>query len=199
MPYSDSMIKFYPQIISEQNRKEIYSTFLHMVLNDQSKYFEGKTEALMVNGVGRGFGVYSLPITLKEIDKFIPIIENDFGNFYEFTHSYLRIYPNNSVLHPHIDRVGLDLTLSVNIYCSENTYWPLIISNTRVSSDHPEFCADINDKHFMDNYGVDSTAYNFLPGDGACCTREHPHWRPFYTMAFEGDHYMQCFYHWKLK
>lgn len=197
------MIKFYKQIISKQNAEEIYHSFMPLIVNNFNLYSEANTAAISVDGVGRGMGTGNFSPTLKEIESIKDIIQADFGDMYEFTHSYLRVYPNNSVLHPHIDRKGLDLTLSVNIYSSDNTYWPLVISNKCMPPEEETEASAVGDEKesyiLLKDYLKDCTEYNFNIGDGACCTREHPHWRPFYKMSFEGDHYMQCFYHWKLK
>lgn len=197
------MIKFYKQIISKQTAQDIYHDFMGKIIKEHEEYVENEVPATSIDGETRGLGVLNLPSTLTEIDKIKSIVEKDFGSHYEFTHSYMRLYPNNSVLHPHIDRKGLDLTLSVNIYSSENTYWPLIISNLEMKPDEENEKFAVGDEKesykLLERFLKIYSEYNFDIGDGACCTREHPHWRPFYEMSFEGDHYMQCFYHWKLK
>lgn len=193
------MFKFYKDIISKETASKIYHSFLPLVLENMNKYTEFTTEAIS----GRGLGMVNFSTTTLEIEKIKKIVEKDFGNNYEFTHTYLRLYPNNSVLHPHVDRPGLDLTLSVNIHRNLSTRWPFKISKKKIP---------FEDMHFSTTVGNEKTAYIELaeylqeyeefetePGDGVCCTRDHVHWRDFNTLSFEGDHFVQCFYHWKLK
>lgn len=193
------MYKFYKGLMSKNAVDKVYHALLPMLLENMNKYQELDTPAIN----GRGLGTINFSETMLEIDNIKTIIEKDFGNEYEFTHSYIRLYPNSSVLNPHIDREGLDLTLSVNIYKHPDTSWPFNISKIQIPKSEMQFEHEVGDEKesyvLLAKYLKEFISFETEPGDGVCCTRDHVHWRDFNTLSFEGDHFVQCFYHWKLK
>jgi hypothetical protein len=137
------------------------------------------------------YGIGNLKETITDIDNIKELISKDYGDDFQFTHSYTRIYSNNGVLFPHIDRQGLDLTLSVNIYSNLPVDWPLWVSPLLYPKEKWDFETE------MSPYRQTATPYNTRPGQGvACFGTKHVHWRE--RLVCEPFHYYgQIFYHWK--
>jgi hypothetical protein len=196
------MIKFYEKIMNDHVARTIYDTFMQFLLNKdgsiKSYYHEDKNSTVDY----RAFGVYNMDHTLVEVDKYDKIIKEDFGNNYEFTHSFTRVYPDKGILHPHVDRLDLDITLTVNVHSIPENPWPIHFSNSSIPDEDMEVAASHNPKialKVIKDYLNDYSSFVTNIGDGVCCTRNVPHWRNLYNSSFEGDHFMQVFYHWKKK
>jgi hypothetical protein len=191
------MKKFYKNILSQEAANDSYHSFMQIVLKDSNTYYEKETTATEYKTYAYG----NLPATLREMDSIDKIIKNDFGQHYEFTHSYIRLYPDQSILNPHVDRPGLDLTLTVNIFSVENNPYPIHFSNIpldmkELTVEHTsgtKNCYNLFQKHMKDY-----ETYVTEIGDGVCCTRDIPHWRDRYKVKELGEHFVQVFYHWKV-
>ena len=192
------MLKFYKKIISDDTADAIYHAIMGKFFKDPDRSYEHKNPATNFHS----FGFMNVTETFIEIERIKNIIREDFGDGYEFTHTYSRIYPDNSILNPHIDREGLDLTLTVNVFNNPDNRWPILFSKVPISK---ELINDIES-----TIGYSNTSYTILKeylddyetiitnkGDGACCTREVVHWRERFKIKYEGEHYVQVFYHWK--
>lgn len=59
------------------------------------------------------------------LKKFTPLIVNILGKEVKMENPYCRIYNNTSTLNEHIDRPGLDWTISLCLYSNLDTDWPL--------------------------------------------------------------------------
>jgi hypothetical protein len=91
--------------------------------------------------------------------------------------SYTRIYYNGATLGKHVDREGLDLTLSVCTFSNIQQDWPLYVE---VKS------------------GV-VKSFNTPPGDGALILgTKMLHWRDPLVCG-ENEMVIQSFYHWRIK
>ena len=89
--------------------------------------------------------------------------------------SYSRIYFNNSTLKRHVDRKGLDVTMTVSIFNNTGQDWPLFVET-------PE--------------GVKPVVTGI--GDaGIILGTKMYHWREPLVCA-EDQMVMQCFFHWSL-
>ena len=66
-----------------------------------------------------------LPNKDELFEKFTPIIENLIGKKVKPNTIYTRMYMNGSVLNPHIDRDGLDWTISICVFSDVGFDWTL--------------------------------------------------------------------------
>jgi hypothetical protein len=150
--------------------------------------------------VGSYVGTNVGHLNYRPCNEFINKIEKqvlgDFGNNYEFTHNFTRVYFGKTELTPHIDRVGLDMTLSVTIYNDALEPWPLCISHDQYK-DLEWGEAQDTDSKFIAKFREHYTPYNLRPGDGLACTRSHVHWRD--PIDLKDRSVIQVFYHWKKK
>lgn len=193
------MLKFYKNIISDTTADIIYSKFMSLVVNENGslneELFEGSNEATNK----KSFGLFGLQETYLEIDKINDLVLKDFGNEYKFTHSYIRVYPDGGILNPHVDRDGLDLTLTVNVHSNPNNPWPILFSKKSLDfSEYGPECYIGNQESYtlLKDFLGDYVSIVTNKGDGACCTRNIPHWREPFKASFTGEHYVQIFYHW---
>jgi hypothetical protein len=117
----------------------------------------------------------------------------DFSSQYRFTHNYTRVYFGKTHLNPHVDRNGLDVTLSLSVHNTLTRSWPLWVSESTSSMDEWH-TADKSNTEFV-SYKASSKGWDLEVGDAVCLTKEHPHWRD--EIEFNGEHMVQVFYHWK--
>lgn len=109
-----------------------------------------------------------------------------------FSNSYTRQYRRGSVLRPHTDRPGLDLTLSVCLEKDSPVAWPLNVSRRRWP--HGEWRQDVD----LSPYLADFDRFDMAEGVGALCEgRKFPHWRDEF-LCEEGERAVFVFYHWTL-
>lgn len=117
----------------------------------------------------------SLPEFNAILQELTPLVKEKTG--YEnitTKNSYSRIYFNNSVLKKHVDRKGLDITLSVCIFDNTGKDWPL---------------------HVQTDDGVKSVITKV--GDGAMILgTKMEHWRDAMNCR-EDQMVMQVFFHWE--
>lgn len=194
------MLKFYRNILSIDAANIIYEKFMSWVVlnNGQLNYTLLENQAPQTNY--KTFGFYNLDETYLEIDKINRTILNDFGNDYKFTHSFTRVYPHGGILNPHVDREGLDLTLTVNVHSDPSNPWPILFSKKSLDFNKLGsecYVGDSDSYEFLKEFMQDYTVVVTNKGDGACCTRDIPHWREPFKASFLGDHFVQVFYHWK--
>lgn len=81
---------------------------------------ESKNQTYYKNSFG---GITEGTHTLLE--RFTPLVRMLTGVDVEPANPFSRIYYNQSVLRPHLDRVGLDWTISLCLHTSINNSWPL--------------------------------------------------------------------------
>ena len=137
-------------------------------------------------------GYPNLPAANKFIKKLEAVIKTVVGTNIAFENTYSRIYKKGSILGFHIDRPGLDITLSVCL--KRDAPWELIASKRRVS----ELQIKNNTwKDDMELYKQDVIAIDSMPGDaGLIQGRKHPHWRePLVCNDDQTNVYI--FYHWR--
>lgn len=68
-------------------------------------------------------------LSWKMLDKFLPLAEEKIGSKLKKANPYIRIYRNGSTLNAHIDREGLDVTISVCLFTNIKYMWELIAKN----------------------------------------------------------------------
>jgi hypothetical protein len=124
---------------------------------------------------GNSFGTARIPEFEKLLHEMTPMIKSRTGyQNIAVENSYTRIYFNGSDLKKHVDRVGLDITLSVCTYSDVDVSWPL----------------------FVEKDGAVHTIET-KPGDGALILgTQYAHWRSKLVVP-EGRKVIQSFYHWK--
>jgi prolyl 4-hydroxylase len=59
------------------------------------------------------------------LNRFLPLMQEKTGRKLKNANPYIRVYKNESTLKPHVDRVGLDWTISLCIFSNIKTEWPL--------------------------------------------------------------------------
>jgi hypothetical protein len=131
-------------------------------------------------------GFYNLPVANQHLDKVEklvkPIIEYDI----KFENSFTRIYKKDSILGFHIDRPGLDVTVSLCL--KRDTAWPLIVSNKPADENYSE--------QNQESYRLDSTSYDILPGSIVVAEgRKYPHWREEFP-GNDDQNNVYVFFHW---
>ena len=95
--------------------------------------FDAKTEGKFVletdsRYYNNSFGG-NIELAWNMLRKYLPIVEKKIGLKLKEANPYIRIYRNDSTLNPHIDRVGLDWTISVCLFSNINYEWPLIVKD----------------------------------------------------------------------
>ena len=124
------------------------------------------------------------------VHRLTEFIQSEYPEKIKYSHSYLRLYPNNSILKPHTDKKGLDITLSVNIGGLES--WPIHISNVYAEKEVDYFTNKEVDPKFKESVS------SFLTPKGcgvACYARKYPHWRD-QLICDPREYVLQIFYHW---
>ena len=156
----------------------------------------------MDNGIeGNTFG-YPMIRPNKYAKYMDDIIKKEYpSKKYMFTHSFTRVYFNNSGLKIHLDRKHLDLTASVNITSNLDEDWPLYFSNISIdwerymSKDEEALDHDLFESEY-DIYLKDCTPYYTKPGQAILGeARLYPHWR-HPLQCRKDQYYVQTFYHW---
>lgn len=164
------MIIFLEKLFDQDRCKHLS----HVLLN---KFNENKLSSESSNEhYGNSYGS-----TIDEFEKILyeltPLIreKTNIENIKE-ENSYSRIYFNDSILKSHVDRKGLDLTLSVCLFNNTNIEWPL-------SVEHEGKVIDV-----VTNIG-----------DGALILgTKMKHWRER-LICDSTQMIMQCFFHWSIK
>lgn len=131
-------------------------------------------------------GFYNLDVTNQYLDRIEKLVMPLYDGKLKFENSFTRIYLKDSVLGFHIDRPGLDVTMSLCL--RRNTPWPLVVSNKEADSDYSE--------HNPQPYLQDVNLYDLQEGNAVVCEgRRFPHWRN--ALACEEDQTnVYVFFHW---
>lgn len=173
---------FYPNILNSEDCAAIAKeTF--------SLYKENKLEADPTPYTNGSVGTANLPSTLKPLPKIEEIIKKDYGENIKFENTFVRIYQTGNDLKIHTDRPGLDITLTICVFSSAETSWPIHVSDTIVDG----LWATVAD---MESCKDSYKSYETPVGSGvACLGTKSPHWRDILTIP-EGQMIVQVFYHW---
>lgn len=129
-----------------------------------------------------------LQIDLKILNSLDIFVKQKFGTNFVYTHNFLIIYQNKVFLAPHIDRVGLDLTLTVplnNITIDWSIFVDTEYSDMSLSKEQ-------NIHHAMNR------AKKFVLKKGECVCFEATkliHWRPYIDLKDQKLYQMML--HWK--
>jgi len=113
------------------------------------------------------------PGSWEMLERFTPIVNELTGLSLKPANPYCRIYNNTSTLNPHIDREGLDWTLSICLFTNIDHDWPLFAK-----------------------IGEEILGFPTRIGEGALMAgRQLEHWRE--PLVCSDDQYVvQMFLHW---
>lgn len=126
---------------------------------------------------GSSYGLSRLALHEKYMFEWTPMIKEKSG-YKDITeeNSFARIYFNGGKLKRHVDRFGLDITLSICIASTIKQPWPLYV-------EEPD--------------GKVLTCETKI-GDGACILgTKMPHWRDD-LICGDDEIVMQSFFHWRI-
>lgn len=116
----------------------------------------------------------SLPDFEKLLHEMTPLVKKIVGREDLIVrNSYSRIYFNEATLRRHVDRQGLDVTMTVSIFNDTGLEWPL---HVETSEGKKSVVTDIGDAAII-------------------LGTKMPHWRDNLS-AKDGQMVMQCFFHW---
>ena len=163
------MLIHWPNIFDEQKCKELTKITLHN--HNHGKFTYEGSDSHYKNSFGKN---------LKEFDDLFPLLtpivkeKTKYQNI-QVKNSYTRIYFNDSILKRHVDREGLDITLSVCLFDNTNKKWPLYV-------EYENMVVPVITK----------------VGEGAMIlgTKMH-HWRDLLTCG-QDQMVIQCFFHWQI-
>lgn len=153
---------------------DLCESFTQIMLNykksDQLTLESSVDNNMYKNSYGRG--------GIVEMENFLREISTEFCDKFSVkckpSNTYARIYYNTSTLQRHVDRSGLDYTVSVTLFSNLKNPWPL---------------------YAIDKNGVEISS-NISKGDGLLIHgTEMIHWRN--PLVCENDEYViQLFLHW---
>jgi hypothetical protein len=179
----------YKNLLTKKECSEIAKEF-HTLLStkETDESCSDRSKIHIDHGYTKGsFGYYNLKKSLKFLKKIEKVVLADYNDEVVFKNSYIRKYINGNQLTAHIDKPGLDITLSVTIEGLTN--WPLCVSN--IVFEDPHILGAVSPK-----YQNNHKKYYTNIGDGvACYGRNTVHWRE--PLVCGPDEYLiQLFYHW---
>ena len=143
------------------------------------------------HGFNGAIGFYNLSVTNKHLAKIEKQVKSVVGDNIKFENSFIRIYKEGSALPFHIDRPGLDV--SVSLCLRRDIPWPLVVSLKEADE---EYIAPTDFSRKQESYILSTLNYDLLPGSIVVVEgRKFPHWRE----KFNGNS-NQCntyvFFHW---
>ena len=143
------------------------------------------------HGFNGAIGFYNLSVTNKHLAKIEKLVKSVVGDNIKFENSFIRIYKEGSALPFHIDRPGLDV--SVSLCLRRDIPWPLVVS---LKEEDEEYVAPTDFARKQESYRLSTLNYDLLPGSIVVVEgRKFPHWRE----KFSGNS-DQCntyvFFHW---
>ena len=131
-------------------------------------------------------GFYNLPVTNQHLDKVEKLVKSVVGDNIKCENSFTRIYKKGSVLGFHIDRPGLDVTVSICL--KRDIAWPLVVSLKEADQNYSE--------QNQEPYKLVTASYDILPGSFVIAEgRKFPHWREEFP-GEEDQSNTYVFFHW---
>jgi hypothetical protein len=170
----------FEEVISQEEINEILT-----VLTKEKGHVEPN------HGFNGAIGFYNLSVTNKHLAKIEKLVKSVVGDNIKFENSFIRIYKEGSALPFHIDRPGLDV--SVSLCLRRDIPWPLVVS---LKEEDEEYVAPTDFARKQESYRLSTLNYDLLPGSIVVVEgRKFPHWRE----KFSGNS-DQCntyvFFHW---
>lgn len=174
--------------------------FLKQFPNDTEafKYFHTHNRV----DIGYAYEKFKIFDSLDEYNKFFDGLtkkmESIFDEKLKFSHNFYRIYYNNSRLMPHIDKPGLDITLTVNIGGLQD--WKIFFAEHTLPDDFIKMYSQQKFDEYVDlmQHTKKYRSFETPRGSGVVCyARKTPHWRE--TLICNEHEYMaQIFFHWTI-
>jgi len=165
------MYIFFPQLLNSERCDLLNKVAL--------EYFETNRMNLEKDGwmYDNSYGFGSIPEYEQLLDELTPLIKEKTGfENIKRENSYTRIYFNGATLKPHVDREGLDITLSICTYSDINKNWPL----------------------YVEVAPNDVQPFETHVGDGALILgTKMKHWRDD-LVCDVNKKVIQSFYHWRI-
>ena len=164
------MILFLPKLFDEMRCLQLNQIAVNYA-NQNALNFEGNDAHY-----GNSYGVARIPEFEQVLHALTPLMQHKTGwTNIVAENSYTRIYLNGSDLKKHVDRPGLDITLSVCTFTNIGHPWPLFVEDETGKV-----------------HSIETT-----PGDGALMLgTKYQHWRDK-LVANPQQMVIQSFYHWK--
>lgn len=158
-------------VLTPQQCEEFSNLMLTKKNNSQLQYEKTVNSTMYQESYGGNDQVFETALR-----KLTPRMEDELQVKMIPANSYCRIYYNGSTLKPHVDRSGLDYTLSISLFSNLKQDWPFI-------------CTDRKGNIASISIGV---------GDGAMIYgTEIKHWRDDLTCGTD-EYIIQLFMHWSL-
>lgn len=151
---------------------QILAEIANKYKKDKKLGYEGNMDAYK-----NSYGTARIPEYENLLNRLTPIISKKSG-YDDITpeNSYTRIYYNGATLKKHIDRINLDLTLSLCTFTNLSKPWPLFVETL--------------DKNII--------SIDLNVGDaGLILGRKMYHWRND-LVCDENEYVIQSFFHWKI-
>lgn len=145
---------------------------LMLAMKEENMLTDERADSFLGNSVGRG----TIPRFERALRDVQPRIEKELNLVGKIkpANSFARIYYNGGVLNEHVDRKGLDYTLSITLLNNLNKDWPLWV---------------------IDKSGQ-TIPLNIQMGDGGIIHgTEMKHWRDPLQCA-DDEYIIQLFLHW---
>ena len=182
----------YKNLLTKKECKEIADEFKELIKNNMANVEPTSPIAKSMAHIdyvdtNGSIGYLNSKKSLKYVKKIEDRILKDYDDSVKFSNTYIRKYGRGTVLVPHVDKPGLDLTLSLTV--DGITNWPLCVSN--IIFEDLDLSAATSPK-YRKNY----KKYYTNVGDGvACYGRNVVHWREQLDCQ-EDEYLIQIFYHW---
>jgi hypothetical protein len=157
-------------IISEQLCENFTKIMLEYKNNNKLIFENISNSDMYKNSYGTG--------NIPEMESFLKEITDELLSYFDLSckisNSYTRIYYNGGTLKPHVDRPGLDYTLSITLFSNLKKEWPL---------------------YAIDKKG-NQIKSNINRGDGLLILgTKMQHWRDQLICA-DDEYVVQLFLHW---
>lgn len=156
-------------VLSQQQCEQFSNVMLTKKTNSQLQYEKTVNSTMYQESYGGNDPLFET--ALRELT---PRMEEELQVKMVPANSYCRIYYNGSTLKSHVDRVGLDYTISISLFSNLKNDWPLM-------------CIDRKGNTVPINIGI---------GDGGMVYgTEIKHWRDDLTCGPD-EYIIQLFMHW---
>lgn len=114
---------YFENILTEDQCFRFASKMLSL-REDNKLHYEGKTEDKPNAFYDNSFGVGSVPEMEQALREVQPRVEEELQVKMTPANSYARIYYNGGTLNRHVDRKGLDYTMSITLFSNLDKIWP---------------------------------------------------------------------------
>jgi hypothetical protein len=128
--FSEFGYTYFENILS----KEDCEHFAEIILknkNENKMSYEGGSDFSPSSFYGNSYGLGGISIMEEMMRNIQPKVENQIGVKIKHANSFSRIYYNGGTLNSHIDRQGLDYTMSITLRSNLDKEWPLYFKDLK--------------------------------------------------------------------